>query len=68
LRSSESLRAKTHDLKPTLDRLERAGEKLTEFSHALTRHENAHKWSSGDESLDATMMDEQLLGSEPRRL
>ena len=61
------LRAKTHGLKPTLDRLERAVEKLTELSHALTRYENAHKWNPGDESLDATMMEEQLFGSEPRR-
>jgi len=66
--TTELLRAKTHDLKPTLDRLERAVEKLTELSHALTRYENAHKWSPGDESLDATMMDEQLFSSEARRL
>jgi hypothetical protein len=66
--TTELLRAKTHDLKPTLDRLERAVEKLTELSHALTRYENAHKWSPGDESLDATMMDEQLFANEPHRL
>ena len=66
--TTELIRAKNHDLKPILDRLERAVEKLTELSHALTRYENAHKWSPGDESLDATMMDEQLFGSEPRRL
>ena len=66
--TTELLRAKTHGLKPTLDRLERAVEKLTELSHALTRYENAHKWRPGDESLDATMMDAQLFGSEPRRL
>ena len=65
--TTELLRAKTHGLKPALDRLERAVEKLTELSHALTRYENAHKWSPGDESPDATMMDEQLFGSEPRR-
>lgn len=65
--TTELLRAKTHDLKPTLDRLERAAEKLTALSHALTSYENAHKWSPGDESLDATMIDEQLFGSEPRR-
>jgi hypothetical protein len=52
-------------LKPTLDRLERAVEKLTELSHALTRYEDAHKWSPGDESLDATTMDAQLFGSGP---
>jgi hypothetical protein len=66
--TTELLRAKTNDVKPTLDRLERAVKKLTELSHALTRYENAHKWSPGDESLDATMMDEQLFGSEPGRL
>jgi hypothetical protein len=66
--TTELLRAKTHDLKPTLDRLERAVEKLTELSHALTSYGNAHKWSPGDESLDATMMDGQLFGSGPRRL
>ena len=65
--TTELLRAKTHDLKPTLDRLERAVAKLTELSQALTSYENAHKWSPGDESLDATMMDEQLFGSEARR-
>jgi hypothetical protein len=65
--TTELLRAKTHDLKPTLDRLQRAVQKLTELSHALTRYENAHKWSPGDESLDATMMEEHLFGSEPRR-
>jgi hypothetical protein len=65
--TTELLRAKTHDLKPTLDRLDRAVEKLTELSHALTRYEDAHKWSPGDESLDATMMDAQLFGSDPRR-
>jgi hypothetical protein len=63
--TTELLRAKTHGLTPTLDRLERAVEKLTELSHALTRYENAHKWSPGDESLDATILDAQLFGSEP---
>jgi hypothetical protein len=64
--TTELLRAKNHDLKLALDRLERAVEKLVELSHALTRYENAHNWSPGDESLDATMVDEQLF--EPRRL
>jgi hypothetical protein len=62
--TTELLRAKHHDLKPILDRLERAVDKLTELSDALTGYENAHKWSPGDESLDATMMDKQLFGSE----
>ncbi len=66
--TTELLRAKNHDLKPILDRLERAVEKLTELSRALTAYENAHKWSPGEESLDATMMDDQLFGSKPRRL
>jgi len=61
------LRAKNHDLKPILDRLERAVNKLTELGHALNSYENAHKWSPGDESLAAMMMAEQLFGSEPRR-
>jgi hypothetical protein len=65
--TTELLRAKTNGLKPTLDRLERAVEKLTELSHALTRYENAHKWSPGEESPDAMMMDEQPFRSEPRR-
>jgi hypothetical protein len=65
--ATELLRAKNHDLKPILDRLARAVDKLTELSRAFTSYENAHKWSPGDESLDATIMDEQLFGSEPRK-
>lgn len=65
--TTELLRAKNHDLKPILDRLERAVDKLTELGHALNSYENAHKWSPGDESLAAMMMAEQLFGSEPRR-
>jgi hypothetical protein len=65
--TTELLRAKHDDLKPVLDRLERAVDKLTELSHSLSGYENAHKWSPGDESLDATMMDEQVFGSEPQR-
>jgi hypothetical protein len=53
--TSELLRAKNHDLKPTLDRLERAVDQLTELGHALNRYENAHKWSPGEESLEATI-------------
>jgi hypothetical protein len=66
--TTELLRAKTHDLTPTLDRLERAVERLTELSHALTDYEDAHRWRPGDESLDATMMDEQVFGREPGKL
>jgi hypothetical protein len=65
--TTELLRAKHHDLKPILDRLERAVDKLTELSDALTSYENAHKWSPGDESLDATMMEAPLFGSKPSR-
>ena len=63
--TTELLRTKHHDLKPILDRLGRAVEKLTAFSHALTRYENAHRWSPGDESPTALLMDEPLFGSEP---
>jgi len=66
--TTELLRAKNHDLKPTLDRLERAVNKLTELSRALTRYEEAHHWSPGEESLGAMMMDEQLVDGEPRPL
>lgn len=65
--TTELLRAKDDDLKPMLDRLERAVEKLTELSHALTRYEHAHNWSPGDESLDATMVDEPLFGTRAER-
>lgn len=65
--TAELLLAKNHDLKPALGRLERAGEKLMELSHALTRYENAHNWRPGDESLDATMVDKQRFGNEVRR-
>ena len=66
--TTELLRAKHDDLKPLLDRLERAVEKLTELSDALTRYENAHNWSPGEESLEEAMLDEQLFGSGIRRL
>jgi hypothetical protein len=46
------LRAKQGDLKPLLDRLERAVQKLTELSDALTRYEKAHNWGPGEESLE----------------
>jgi hypothetical protein len=60
--TTELLRAKHDDLKHILDRLERAGDKLTELSHALNRYENAHKWSPGEESLEAAIMDERMFG------
>jgi len=64
--TTELLRAKNHDLKPILDRLERAVDKLTECSRLLRSYENAHNWSRGEESLDATINDEHLFGSQPR--
>ena len=63
--TTELLRAKSHDLKPLLDRLERAVDKLTDLSHALAGYQDSHKWRPGEESLDATMMDEQLFHSQP---
>ena len=55
--ATELLRAKNRDdLTPTVDRLERAVEKLKELSDALTRYQKAHHWSPGEESLDATMV------------
>jgi len=66
--TTELLRAKNHDLKRTLDRLERAVHKLTEFSRALSIYEKVHKWGPGEESLEATIVDEQLFGSQSRRL
>jgi hypothetical protein len=66
--TTELLRAKNYDLKRTLDRLERAVHKLTEFSRALSIYEKVHKWGPGEESLEATIVDEQLFGSQFRRL
>ena len=63
--TTELLRAKTHDLKPILDRLERAVDKLTECSRLLGSYENAHTWSRGDESLEATIRNEQPFGKQP---
>jgi len=59
--TTELLRAKHDDLTPILDRLQRAVNELTEVSHALDRHEIAHRWSPGDESLATTIRDEQLF-------
>jgi hypothetical protein len=64
--TTELLRAKTHDLKPILDRLERAVDKLTECSRLLSLYETAHKWGPGEESLEATIMDERLFGQQPQ--
>ena len=59
--TTELLRAKNGDLKPMLDRLERAVDKLTEFSRALSSYEQVHKWGPGEESLEATILDEPLF-------
>jgi hypothetical protein len=61
--ATELLRATNHDPKPTLDRLERAVNKLKECSHLLSSYEDAHAWSRGDESLEATINDERPFGS-----
>jgi hypothetical protein len=64
--TTELLRAKTHDLKPILDRLERAVGKLAECSHLLSRYENGYEWRPGEESLEATITEERLFGSQPQ--
>ena len=63
--TTELLRTTHHDLKPILDRLDRAVERLTELSRALTRFEDTHDWTPGEESLDATA--EQLFRRQPQR-
>jgi len=65
--ATELLRAKNRDLTPILDRLERAVGKLTECSRFLSSYANAHAWSRGEESLEPTIVDQQLFGSRPRR-
>jgi hypothetical protein len=56
----ELLRARNPELGSVLDRMERALERLRELGRALSRHEAAHKWSAGDESLDPGALPEQL--------
>ena len=65
--TTKLLRVTHQDLKPALDRLDRAVEKLAELSDALTRYDKSHNWGPGDESLDATMSDEPLFRREPQR-
>ncbi|MGH9256486.1 MAG: hypothetical protein ACRD3C_18155 [Vicinamibacterales bacterium] len=65
--TAELLRVRHPHLKPDLGRLERAVERLMELSRVLTHYESAHKWSPGDESLDAATLTEQLPGSEFRK-
>jgi len=58
--ATKLLSTKNHDdLKPLVDRLERAVERMKELSDALTRYQKAHHWSPGEESLDATLLDKQ---------
>jgi hypothetical protein len=44
------------DLAEIVGRLERAVERMKELSGALTRYQQAHHWSPGEESLDATLV------------
>jgi hypothetical protein len=60
--ATELLRARNRgDLTPVLDRLTRAVDRLQELSEALTRHQKAHHWSPGEESLDATASTEVVI-------
>jgi hypothetical protein len=60
------LRTKNHvDLEPILDRLERSVESLKELSDALVSYQKAHHWSPGEESLDPTIVEQQLSRGEP---
>ena len=53
--ATKLLRAKNRDdIKPLVDRLERAVVRLKELSDALTRYQKTHHWSPGEESLDTT--------------
>ena len=45
------------DLEEIVGRLERAVERMKELSDALTRHQQAHHWSPGEESLDARLVE-----------
>jgi hypothetical protein len=64
--TTEWLRIRHPDLKPDLERLERAVERLMELSRALTRYEAEHRWHPGDESPDAATLAEQLPGRSRR--
>ncbi len=61
--ATELLRARDPELAPMLDRLARAAQKLTAFSHALARYREAHIGSPGEESLEAATAAEQLFVS-----
>lgn len=59
--ATKLLRAKNYDdIKPLVDRLERAVVRLKELSDALTRYQKTHHWSPGEESLDTTTIDKEL--------
>jgi hypothetical protein len=49
-------RNRDNDLAPILERLKRAVDSLKELSDALNRYQKTHRWSPGEESLDATMV------------
>jgi hypothetical protein len=60
--STELIRAShpAPDLMPVLDRLERAVDRLTKLSRALTRYESGQEWNPSDESPDPATLTEQL--------
>jgi hypothetical protein len=64
--TTKLIRAQQPELGTLLERLERAVARLTELSRALTRYESTHKWSPGDESLDAGTLAERLPGGDPK--
>lgn len=65
--ATELLRARNRDdLMPVLDRLTRAVERLRELSEALTRHQKAHHWSPGEESLDSSFPRQTLVPADSR--
>ena len=65
--SSQLIRRRHPDLEPLLGPLDRAVEKLTELSRALTRYEAPRMWRSGDESPDGARLTGQLQGRREER-
>ena len=54
--ATELLRTQNRDdIRPILDRLKRAVEKLKDLSDALTSYQKAHRWSPGEESFERTL-------------
>lgn len=65
--ATELLRARNRDdLMPVLDRLTRAVERLKELSDELTRHQKAHHWSPGEESLDSSFPKQTLVSGDSK--